>query len=152
MNGHVLKPVESRSSPSHISVLNGSSVWLHWNYSYPRDGRYSGGVRMTDYKEQIIGFKTGSHSSIQVIAKRTGKNGLLTLESPMPAPFNGRIEVISSNNTLVIHDLQYNDSSYQFSSNVKVDVDKGAGPVLNFFQLKPNISITVTGKKKFCNE
>ena len=152
MNGQVLKPMESRSSPSRISVLNGSSAWLHWNYTYPRDGRYPGGVIMTNYIEQIIGFKTDSQPSIQVIAKRTGKNGLLTLQSPMPAPFNGRVEVISSNSTLVIHGLQYNDSSYQFSSNVKVNVNRGAGPVLNTFELKPNITITVNGMKNFENK
>jgi len=45
--------------------------------------------------------------------------------------------VISSNSALVIHDLQYNDSSYQFSSNIKVD-----SVLSGDFTLKPVVSIT----------
>ena len=49
---------------------------------------------------------------MQALTKRTGVNCALSLESPVPAPFHGRTEVLSSNSTLVIHNLQYNDSIY----------------------------------------
>ena len=52
--------------------------------------------------------------------------------------------MISSNSALVIHDLQYNDSSYQFSSNIKVD-----SVLSGDFTLKPVVSITANGMKIF---
>ena len=53
--------------------------------------------------------------------------------------------MISSNSTFVIHGLQYNDSTYQYSSSVSVDIDPGGGAVTNIFVLKPVVSMTVTG-------
>ena len=143
MNGQVLRPVEANSSPSDIIATKGSSVWLHWSYTYIGDGRH-GFINVT-YKEQIIGFKSASQPSVAKLAKRTGQNGALTLESPVPAPFNGRVDVISANSTFVIHGLQCNDSTYQFSSSVSVDVDPGSGALTNIFVLKPIVSITVNG-------
>ena len=143
VNGQVISPVEANSSPSHIITIKGSSVWLHWNYTYVGDG-LSGAVILT-YKEQIIGFNSTSQPTIQTLAKRSGQNGALSLDSSIPAPFNGRVEVISSNSTLVIHGLQYNDSTYQYSSSVSVDIDPGGGAVTNIFVLKPVVSMTVTG-------
>ena len=147
MNGQGLTPDEANSSPSHIITAKGVSVWLHWNYTYIGDGA-QGLVTLT-YKEQIIGFNSTSQPTIQTIAKRTGANGALTLESPTPAPFNGRVEVISSNSTLVIHDLQYNDSIYQFSSNVKVDLVFSGKTSTYDFHLKPIVSITANGMNVF---
>ena len=144
MNGQVISPVEANSSPSRIITIKGSSVWLHWNYTYVGDGP-SGPVVTFNYKEQIIGFNTTLQPTIQTLAKRTGQNGALTLESPVSAPFNGRVQVIPVNSTLVIHGLQYNDSTYQFSSSVSVDTDAGGGAVTNIFVLKPFVSITVNG-------
>ena len=142
MNGQVT-PVEAESSPSHVIATQGSSVWLHWNYTYGGDGNV-GPVTLT-YREQIIGFNSTSQPSVQSLAKRTGQNGALRLESLIPAPFAGRVEVISSNSTLVIHRLQNNDSSYQFSSNVKLDsVYSGTTSTYNI-ALKPVVSITVNG-------
>ena len=143
MNGRALSPVEANSSPSHIIATKGSSVWLHWNYTYIGDGRHW--IITFTYKEQIIGFNATLQPTIQTLAKKTGQNGALTLESPVPAPFNGRVQVIPVNSTLVIHGLQYNDSTYIFSSSVSVHADGGGGAVNNIFVLKPVISITVNG-------
>ena len=150
VNGQVVKPNEANSSPSQITAIKGSSIWLHWNYTYIGDGTHGGGVIITNYTKQIIGFNRISQPTIQALAKRTGQNGVLTSESPMPVPFNGRIEVISSNSTLVINDLQYNDSLYQFSSNIKITQNTGSGPKLEKYNLKPIVAITVNGIK-FCD-
>ena len=137
-------PVISRSSPSLIIATKGSSVLLYWNYTYAGDGRH-GSVSLT-YKEQIIGF-SNRIGTLKALAKRSGQDGVLTLESPVPPPFNGRVQVISSNSTLVIHDLHYDDASYKFSSCVSVDADVGAGPKSNMFDLLPTVVITVYGMK-----
>ena len=141
VNGQELIPVEAESSPSHITATKRSSVWLHWNYTYVGDGVH-GPITVT-YKEQIIGFNSTLQPSIQTLAKRTGQNDAMTLESPVPAPFNGRVGVTSANSTFVIHDLQYNDSSYQFSSNVKIDVHFSGRTSTYDFPLKLVVSITV---------
>jgi len=146
VNGQVLSPVEANSSSSHVITIKGSSLWLHWNYTYIGDGVH--GPLAVNYSEQITGFTTTSQPSIETFAKRTGQNGALTLESSVPAPFNRRVEVISANSTFVIHDLQYNDSTYQFSSSVSVDEDAGGGAV-NIVVLKPIVSITVNGIPDF---
>ena len=143
VNGQVLSPVEANSSPSHIIVTKGSSVQLHWNYTYIGDGTY--GPTTFTYKEQIFGWNSTSQPTVQTLAKRIGGNGALILESPTPVPFNGRIEVISSNSTLVIRDLQYNDSAYQFSSAVTLDIDIGGTISNSKFHLKPVVSIAVNG-------
>ena len=142
MNGQIT-PVEADSSPSHIIVIKGSSVWLHWNYTYGGDGKF--GPFTLTYREQIIGFNSTSQPNVQTLAKRAGQNGALALESPVPAPFNGRVEVISSNSTLVIHHLQYNDSSYHFSSHVKIDSVYSGTTSTYDFPLKPVVSMTVNG-------
>ena len=105
---------------------------------------YGGGL-VTTYREQAILVNSKSQSIGHVLAKRIGQNGALTLESPVPSPFIGRVEMIPSNSTLVIHELQYNDSTYQFSSYVNVDLDVGAGPRTNKYTLVPVVSITVNG-------
>ena len=140
---------EANSSPSSVTAAKGGSTWLHWNYTYIGDGTHFGGVLKTLYREHVIELNIASESTIKTLAKKTGQNGALTLESPVPAPFNGRAEVISSNSTLVIHNLQYNDSTYQFSSYVTVDVDVGAGFRTNKYTLRPAVSITVNGMRNF---
>ena len=147
VNGEkVVTPFEESSSPSQINAAKGSSVRLYWSYSYIGDGPHDGIIK-SRYKEQVIGFNSTSQPSIQALAKRSRQNGALKLESPVPAPFSGRAEVISSNSTLVIHNLQYNDSAYQFSSTVKVDIDPGDLARTNEVCLKPIVSLIVTGKK-----
>ena len=143
MNGQGLTAVEADSSPIHISSTKGSSVWLHWNYTYGGDGKF--GPFTLTYREHIIGFTSTSQPSVQTLAKRTGQNGALELQSPVPAPFNGRVEVISSNSTLVVHNLQYNDSTYQFSSNIKVDSVYSSTTTTYDTSLRPAVSMTVNG-------
>ena len=147
VNGSVVSSSQAYSSPSHIFATRGSSVRLHWNYTYVGDGKHEEKVHfISKYKEQIIEINSTSQPWAQVLAKRIGQNGSLILQSPVPAPFKGRVEVISSNSTLVIHNLQYNDSTYRFSSDVNVDIDIFAfEPVLHDFQLKPVVSLTVVG-------
>ena len=130
---------EADSSNSTINALKGSSVWLHWAYDY------GGDTGSNVYKEQVIEYKSASQRTIQPLAKRIGANGVLTLEPSIPAPFNGRVAVISANRTLVIKNLQYNDSSYQFGSYIILESNFGSGPILNKIQLKPNVKITVQG-------
>ena len=149
--GQAVKSNEANSSPNHVTAIKGSSVRLHWNYTYIGDGDHTGIIPANlHYKEQIIGFKNTSQPSINVLAKRIGQNGVLTLQSSIPAPFNGRVEMIPSNSTLVIHGLQYNDSLYRFLSTVNVDIDIGSGPSSKLFHLKPIVSVTVNGMKIFC--
>ena len=131
---------EVSSSPTLLSAYKSSPAWLHWAYDY--GGNVGGTVK---YKEQVIGFKAASNKTVQALAKRNGAYNVLELESFIPAPFKGRVEVISSNSTLVIHDLQYNDSAYQFLSNIVVDVDVGSGSILIQIALKPNITVNVQG-------
>ena len=140
---------EANSSPSSVTAAKGASVWLHWNYTYIGDGTHFGGGLKTLYKEQVIELNSTSESTIKALAKKTGQSGALTLESPVPFPFNGRVEMISSNSALVIHGLQYNDSTYQFSSYVNVDLDAGAGFSTNKYTLRPVVSITVNGMRNF---
>ena len=131
------------SSPSHINTTKGSSVWLHWNYTYIGDGTH--GFLTTNFTAQIIGFNSSSDSRIQIVARKIGQHGSLKLESPVPDPFNGRVEVISSNSTLVIHRLEYNDSNYRFRSNIEVDTIIGAVHKQNTFKMKPVVSVSVHG-------
>ena len=146
MNGRIVSTSEATSSPSHINATRGSSVWLHWDYTYIGDGRHGRKVHFTSkYEEQIAGFYCRSQPKFQALARRSGQNGALTLESPLPAPFNGRVKVISSNSTLVIYDLQYADALYYFVSDVSVHISIGARHVLHDFRLKPIISLSVNG-------
>ena len=100
-------------------------MWLHWNYTYIGDGTHFGGGLTTFYREQRIELNSTSETAVKPLARRTGQNASLTLESTVPVPFTGRVEVISSNSTLLIHNLQYNDSTYHFSSYVTMDADFG---------------------------
>ena len=148
LSARVIEANEEQSSPSSINATKGSSVSLHWNYSYIGDGVHNNNVHISiTYKEQVVVQNSTSNPYMQVLAKRIGQHGALALESPVPTPFTGRVEVISSNSTLAIHRIQYNDSTYQFSSKVTVDVDFGAGPKSSVFELKPVVSITVYGMR-----
>ena len=145
VRGSGFEAVEEKSSPSHIVATKGSSVWLHWNYSYTGDEIY--GHILFMYRYQTIGFQALMQSTFHTLAKRIGQDGVLTSESPVPAPFNGRVEVMSSNSTLVIHNLQYNDSAYQFSSLVTryIEVFRYRSGKDVTSRLKPIVRITVNG-------
>jgi len=153
VDGGIISTCDATSSPSHINATKGTSVWLHWNYTYIGDGRHGKSVPFTSkYEEQIIGINCTSKSSIQALAKRIGQDGVLVLESKVPTQYHGRLGVISSNSTLVIYDLQYNDSICQFFSVVNVRIDIGAEHVLLVFGLKPTISLAVKGIPEFIEE
>ena len=53
--------------------------------------------------------------------------------------------MISSNSTLVVHNLQYNDSTYQFSSKIKVDSVYSSTTTTYDTSLRPAVSMTVNG-------
>ena len=127
--------------------MKGSSVWLNWHYTYAGDGSHFKGNVKSYYNEQLITFTSASDRSVQVVARRIGYNGAITLQSSIPAPFNGRVGVISSNNTLVIHRLQYTDSLFKYSSTINMSLDVGVGLNINLLPLKPTVSITINGRK-----
>ena len=142
MNGQrVLEPVEALSSPSHINATKGSSIWLHWNYTYIGDGTHNGTT--TFFNDQVVHVDMISPRRSYTIARKVRQHGSLTITSPVPLQFTGRVRVVSSNNTLVISNLQYTDSNYQFLSRTFVHV----GRILSMaFDLRPIVSITVYGK------
>ena len=124
--------------------MKGSSAWLHWKQTSIENVANFGPIAR-HYKEQIIGFKSILQSTLEAVAKRIGQNGVLTLQSSVPAIFSGRVEVISSNSTLVIRRLQYNDSLYQFVSNIIVESNSGHGRAPFVFDVKPIIKLNVIG-------
>ena len=137
--------IEANLLPCTTTAIKGSSVSLRWNYTYIGDGRHNREVLFHSlYKEQVIGISSSLLPRPQVLAKRIGQNGVLIMESPVPAQFQGRVEVISSNNTVVIHNLQYNDSAFQFSSKVTISLNFHAGPELHHYPFR-SIRIMVTG-------
>ena len=74
VNGQrVLEVVEERSSPSHINATKGSSIWLHWNYTYIGDGTHNGTT--TALSNQLVtaqGYSSGSN----LIATKLGHGPL----------------------------------------------------------------------------
>ncbi|XP_065054140.1 uncharacterized protein LOC135682958 [Rhopilema esculentum] len=135
---------ETKSSPSHVTSLKGSSIRLTWGYEY--GGDIPGFIT---YKEQIIGFNSSSQAALQPVAKRTGANGVLQLVPTVPAPFTGRLTVIPSNDTLVISGLKYNDTAYQFASYIITEIIVGGTTNPNRGDLKPVVRITVNGVPEF---
>ena len=144
MNGQrLVEPNEARSSPRSITARKGSSVRLHWNYTYVGDGTHNGSA--ITFQQQSIMFNSTS-GVVQLLATKSGQNDNFALQSPVPPPFIGRVEMLSSNSTLVISFLEYNDSSYQFFSGVMLATNITGRP-MQPFPLRPYVSITVTGKK-----
>ena len=88
-----------------------SSVWLHWNYTWTGD--IPGAVVL---KYQSVTYKSSYGSTIIELAKRNGASGVLEKSSSISDPIGARIDVIANNSTLVVHNLQYNDSGSNFSS------------------------------------
>ena len=128
------------SSPSQISATKKSSLWLHWNYTYTGD--YPG---MVIYREQIIGYTSKVKPKLVPLAKRNGPSSALVKQSSIIAgPFNGRIDVIGDNSTLVVNNLRFNDSGTNFSS--YVDIGFGTPPTQNIVDLRPVVTIEVIGE------
>ena len=142
VNGQsVLEVVEERSSPSRINATKGSSIWLHWNYTYIGDGTHNGTT--TVFSNQLFAAQGLSSGTSNLIATKLGQ-GPLTLVPAVPAPFTGRLGTISTNSTIVVHNVQYTDSNYRFASRAYVHVF-GTGSVV--FHLKPVVHVTVYGKR-----
>ena len=143
-NGKEVEAAEERPFQSSITALKGASVWLYWD-----DTNFESKTQFealaNSFKEQVVGLKT-SEQNFKTVAKRIGQTGPLTLEPSVPAQFSGRVEVISSNSTLVIRDLQYNDSEYQFVSNVVLESDSGGAILPEVVALRPSFKLTVLGK------
>ena len=102
------------SSPSQITAMKKSSIWLHWNFTW------GGNTPALKFKEQIVGYTTKRGSTLVHLAKRNGPSGTLVKLSPIAGPFSGRIDVIQENSTLVVHNLRFNDSGTNFSSYVDI--------------------------------
>ena len=142
MNGQrFLEPIEANSSPRRITAAKGSSVWLHWNYTYVGDGTHGGTTTL--FANQFIVDETTSPIRSQMLALKLGQNGPFRLMSSVPAPFTGRLEMISSNSTLVIHDLQYNDSNHRFFSRAILHIGRSSRQLR--VNLRPVVTITVRG-------
>ena len=104
-----------------------------------------GGVITTTMVDHVIAVKNKSQPTRQTLARKVGQNGNFILESSIPAPFNGRVEMKAANSTLVIHNLQYNDSVYEFVSSIRVNIDSGGGNILSTFNLRPEFTVTIHG-------
>ena len=135
----MVEPNTTLSSPSEITAAKNSSLWLHWNYIY--GGDYAGFFK---YEEQIIGYTSKKESTLVPLAKRNGINGTLVKQASIAGPFNGRIDVIPENSTLVVHYLRLNDSGTNFSSYIKILFGKTPQRI----QLKPVVTVKVMGE--FC--
>ena len=128
------------SSPSQINAAKKSSLWLHWNYTYTGDD-----PGFLVFKEQIIGYTSKVESKLAPLAKRNGPSGALVKQASIVGPFNGRIDVIPDNITLVVHNLRFNDSGTNFSS--YVDMRYGRHQIQNIVNLRPSaVTIEVIGE------
>ena len=114
--------------------MKGSTVLLHWNYTYFPVDRF--GYQRAGY------INDASKNTIEILARSDGSRGQLKAVSVIRAPFTGRVDTIRHNTTLVIKNVQYNDTSYNFSSFVQVHI-LGNPPIRK--QMKPVIKLTVKG-------
>ena len=92
-----------------------SSVWLHWHYTYGGDHG-----KVVVFSHQSVIYKSRYASTPVELARRVGQHGALKKSSSISDPIGTRIDVISDNSTLVIHNLQYNDSGSNFSSFIEM--------------------------------
>ena len=142
MNGTAVTPIEADSSPSHMTVKSGSTVYLNWAYTYIGDGRHSLGA--TSFAQQVIWFNSASDAKFQVLAKKMGLKGNWTLASPLPPSFEGRVDVIQSNSTLVIRDIRASDALKTYHSRIYINMIL-TKPTTLPYDLAPLVKITVTG-------
>ena len=138
--------VPVKSSPNKILAKKGSTVRLTWAYIYYGNGR--SGTLHLNYIQQLLGFNSTSHRYLQVLARRIGTDGILTVASPLPAAFKGRVQVIAKNSTLVIRDFRASDALYEYFSIVQVDLKHGmGGGLIRNYTLSPKVKIILTGMK-----
>ena len=128
---------ENASSPSHITALKKSSVWLHWNYTY--GGDYS---NIITFSHQSITYKSRYGSTPVELARRKDQFSAIKKLSSISDPIGTRIAVISDNCTLVVHDLRLNDSGSSFSSYVSSFYKGKPRPNSH---LKPIVQLLVQG-------
>ena len=134
-----LEKHENKSSPSHIITTQMSSIWLHWNYTWGGDAH-----SVAEYQYQSITYKSRYGSTPVELARRKDQFSTIKKLSSISDPIGARIDVISNNSTLVVHNLQYNDSGSNFSSFVQIGYDSAT--VKTNFILKPVVTIDVQGE------
>ena len=135
MKGEVV-PNIALSSPAQIIAARRSSLWLHWNYTYGGDDTNR------KYTKQDVGYTSKMEPTFVTLAKRSQQFGTLAKEPSISGPFNGRVDIIPENSTLVVHDLQFNDSAVNFTSIVWIQFFHGQIP----WPLKPVVTVDVLGK------
>ena len=144
MNGTAVTPIEANSSSSRIATEIGSTVELHWAYTYVGDGRHT--IAVIYFAQQVIGFKSTSHTKFQVLAKKMGLKGNWTLASPLPPSFEGRVDVIQSNSTLVIRDIRASDALKTYHSRVDIRMTlTSLRPQILPYHLAPIVKLILPG-------
>ena len=122
--------------------MKGSSVQLYWNYTlnaalFPSVFRF--------VKQTCSVNETMNNNKITTVAEKASQNGQLIVESSLPSSLSGRIEVITSNNRLVLKNVGYNDTWNHFYSHVVMRAVGSPSEIRH--HLKPaEVIVTVEGK------
>eukprot|EP00794_Sanderia_malayensis_P011135 gene11135-12306_t len=140
-NAQAVVPDEASSSPSSITAMKNSAVWLNWNYTF---NAYGG---MVSFNRQEWIVNDTSSNTKTTIATRSALNGAITVSSSLPSSLIGRVTAISNNSTLMISNLQYNDTLLQFKSTVVVQITGGSGTL--HYDLKPVVKLTIQGAPSY---
>lgn len=93
-------------STRKIEVTRGLSVNLTWYFS----------KSACFIQEQEFGYSSGDRLAILAVKRQ---NESIQVAEEMPEQFKGRIAAVASSSTLIIHNVQFNDSIYQFASVIK---------------------------------
>ncbi len=127
------------SSPASIRALKGSSVQLHWSYTLDS----AAFPKYFSFTKQTCSVNDTLRNMITVVAEKTTYSGQLAVPSGLPSSLSGRISVIRSNNTLVINDVNYNDTFSRFYSIVFTVVVSTSND--NPVPLRPIVQVTIEG-------
>ena len=92
-------------------------------------------------EEQSIGYAF-ANGIMNLAVKASNKS--MQVVGNLPAHFNGRISTVAVNDTLVINNIKYNDSRYQFRSIVKAQDEVWGNQTIKK-TLLPNFILGVTG-------
>ena len=116
-----LQPHKEHSSPSVIIALKGSTIWLHWNYSYVGD------TEKNKCKEQLV-YCIGCHG-VRAILRRKGATADLKhrVDRPgalpgIPAYLVNRIKVFPNNDSIAMRNMTLSDAGVYFVSVVYLEV------------------------------
>ncbi len=93
-------------------------------------------------KQQWTVFDTTT-STTTVIAEKSGADKM-KVKSNLPRSLIGRLTAVASNNTLVLHNLQYNDTKLLFQSLVFIKFREAQD--VSKVSLRPSVNLTVTGE------